>query len=260
MAAFYAIYHGPDRMTAIADRIHHMAVYTADILAQHGYTISTTLSNNSQPPANGFFDTFVVTLRGNETAAAIQAKAVQEGVNVRVIDSKHIGISLGESIVADDVAALLRAFSISTPTAREVTSNIHPSLHRASAILTHPVFNTHHSETQMLRYMKSLENKDLSLNYSMISLGSCTMKLNATNEMVPVTWNETCNLHPFAPEDQAKGEYATGGSDWGLGARARGLSPVHHCCPSFTVKLGLTPQIWTSRGLSSHLRYLALSS
>merc|ERR1711968_387105 len=198
MAAFYAVYHGPDGLKKIAERIHFMAQSTATTLANEGFKIDSM----------SFFDTFVVDVSSKGlTSSAVQAKCASAGVNLRVIDDKKVGISFGEAITRKDVVALLSGFGVDgskLPTDAP-SSGIAGDLHRNSSFLTHPVFNSHHSETQMLRYMKNLENKDLSLNYSAIMLGSCTMKLNASVEMFPVTWPETCNMHPFAPEDQTLG-------------------------------------------------------
>lgn len=200
MAAFYGVYHGPAGLKDIAGRIHGMTVATADVLSAAGYKVV----NNG-----AFFDTIVVDVASKgKTSAQIQAAAVENGLNVRVIDESRVGVSFGESITRDDTIALLKAFGVdgkSTLSSVKRTSNLPTGLERTSSFLTHPVFNSHHSETQMLRYMKSLENQDLSLNWSMISLGSCTMKLNASVEMAPVTWPETANMHPFAPEDQTAG-------------------------------------------------------
>ena len=205
MAAFYAVYHGPEGLKQIAGRIHGMAVVTADILTKSGYKVV----NDGQ-----YFDTLKIDVSSKgKTAAQVQAAAVAAGANVRVIDATTVGVAFGESITKADTAALLSAFGVSNATAAldaaaaagARTSNIASAVQRQSEFLTHPVFNTHHSETQMLRYMKSLEQKDLSLNWSMISLGSCTMKLNATVEMAPVTWPEVGNMHPFAPVDQTQG-------------------------------------------------------
>jgi glycine dehydrogenase len=203
MAAFYAIYHGPEGLKAIANRIHGMAVVTADVLTAQGFTVV----NNG-----AFFDTLCVDVSSKGmTSSQVQAKAVAAGVNVRIVDDLTVTLSFGEAITRDDTAALLSAFGVvDAPAAmakagKVRTSNIPAALRRGSSFLTHPVFNSYHSETQLLRYMKSLENKDLSLNWSMISLGSCTMKLNATAEMAPVTWPEVSNMHPFAPVDQTEG-------------------------------------------------------
>merc|ERR1712023_574614 len=198
MAAFYGVYHGPDGLKKIAERIHLMAQSTATTLAGDGFKIDTM----------SFYDTFVVDVSSKGlTSSAVQSKCADAGVNLRVIDEKKVGISFGEAITRKDVVALLSAFGVDgskLPTSAP-SSGIAGDLHRNSSFLSHPVFNSHHSETQMLRYMKNLENKDLSLNYSAIMLGSCTMKLNASVEMFPVTWPETCNMHPFAPEDQTQG-------------------------------------------------------
>merc|ERR1719453_2002459 len=198
MAAFYAVYHGPEGLKDIAERIHFMAQSTASTLANEGFKIDTM----------SFYDTFVVDVSSKGlSSAAVQDKCAAAGVNVRVIDDKKVGISFGEAITRKDVELLLSGFGVdgSKLPASAPVSGIAGDLHRHSSYLTHPVFNSHRSETQMLRYMKGLENKDLSLNYSAIMLGSCTMKLNASVEMFPVTWPETCNMHPFAPEDQTKG-------------------------------------------------------
>ena len=141
------------------------------------------------------------------TSQQVQDGAASVGANVRIIDEATVGISMGEGITRDDLQTLLKgAFGIdANMSADESLTHVDPSVAREGDILTHPIFNQHHSETQMLRYLKALENKDLALNHSMISLGSCTMKLNATSEMIPVTWNEFANIHPFAPHDQVVG-------------------------------------------------------
>jgi glycine dehydrogenase len=196
MASAYGVYHGPDGVRRIAQRIHNMTVSTAQALTAAGYTVSTGV----------YFDTIRVQVQDG-TSDTVQAKAEYEGVNVRVIDSSSVGISFGESIVRKDVEALLRAFDVDPATlgSTDTSSVIPPSLARTSPFMTHPIFNTHHSETEMLRYLRHLESKDISLNFSMISLGSCTMKLNATSEMVPVTWPEVNSIHPFAPKSQTIG-------------------------------------------------------
>ena len=208
MASFYGVYHGPEGLKAIAMRIHNMTKYIAIILSQAGYTIVNKTN---------YFDTLLIDVSTrNTTSDIIQKACIHNGVNIRVIDSTHIGISLGEAITRDDVYALLAGFGIdkkdllksttyATSEEASRTTVLTPFFQRTSAYMTHNVFNTYHSEHKMLRYMKQLENKDLSLNYSMISLGSCTMKLNATTEMIPITWNETANLHPFAPIEQTQG-------------------------------------------------------
>lgn len=196
MAAMYAVYHGPCGLMSIASRVHNMTVAVAGALTKAGYKL------DSAP----FFDTLRVDVSAKGKTAEQVAKACSAaGINVRIISPTHIGISLGEAVTKKDCEALVSAFGASPAALSSPAAGIPDKFKRTSAFLTHPVFNTHHSETQMLRYLKSLENKDLSLNFSMISLGSCTMKLNATTEMIPVTWPETCNMHPFAPEDQARG-------------------------------------------------------
>ncbi|KAJ1434480.1 glycine cleavage system P-protein-domain-containing protein, partial [Ochromonadaceae sp. CCMP2298] len=205
IAACYAVYHGPLGLTQIASRIHNMAHLTSEVLTSRGFEVKNK---------GHFYDTLEVDVGvAGMTGAQVQALASGYGVNVRVIDDRTVGVSFGEAITKDDTLALLRAFGIADGATALDTATasfsgeaaIPPSLARSSPFLTHPVFNTHRSETQMLRYLKHLENKDLSLNWSMISLGSCTMKLNAASEMVPVTWNEVGNMHPFAPEDQTMG-------------------------------------------------------
>jgi glycine dehydrogenase len=204
MAAAYAIYHGPAGLTAIAKRIHALAAVAHRELTSAGFAL---------PSGDVFFDTLTVDVGSKGlTAAQVQEGAVSVGANVRIIDDRTVGISMGEGISRDDLQALLSgAFGIANPNMAaddSALTQMDASVARQGEILTHPIFRMHHSETQMLRYLKSLENKDLALNHSMISLGSCTMKLNATSEMIPITWPELCNIHPFAPHDQVKGYHA----------------------------------------------------
>jgi len=204
MAAAYAIYHGPKGLNDIATRIHALTKVA-----------HRELTNNSYKVVNhSFYDTLTISLQNNPkslSAHDIQKGAVSIGANVRIIDDNTVAISMGESITRDDLSQLLSgAFQISNPdVSADATNtnltNLDPLYARDTEILTHPIFNLHHSETQMLRYLKALENRDLALNHSMISLGSCTMKLNATSEMLPVTWPTICNMHPFAPLDQVQG-------------------------------------------------------
>jgi glycine dehydrogenase len=194
MAAAYAVYHGPKGVQDIAGRIHALARVAHRELSAAGFQCTDT----------PFFDTFTVKV---PSASAVQAAAAAAGANVRIIDETTVGIAMGEGVSRDDLNTLLTsAFGIASPdlSADASLTNV-PEFHRDEPILTHPIFNQHHSETQMLRYLKSLENKDLALNHSMISLGSCTMKLNATAEMLPVTWPEIGNIHPFVPHDQVVG-------------------------------------------------------
>lgn len=199
MAAAYAVYHGPEGLKAISGRIHALARVASREIDKAGYVVNET----------EFFDTFSVDVSSKGMKAAdIKKNCEAIGANVRIIDENTVGISMGEGITRDDLSALLSGgFQISNPdmSADESLTKLASTLAREGEILEHPVFRQHHSETQMLRYLKSLENKDLALNHSMISLGSCTMKLNATSEMLPVTWPEFCNIHPFAPHDQVKG-------------------------------------------------------
>jgi glycine dehydrogenase len=199
MAASYAIYHGPEGLKEIGGRIHALARVAHREIGKAGFKVME----------GPFYDTFTVDASSmGMTAADIQAGAASVGANVRVIDDNTVGVSMGEGITRDDLKALLTgAFKISSPdlTADDSMTTVDAPCAREGEILTHPIFRQHHSETQMLRYLKSLENRDLALNHSMISLGSCTMKLNATSEMIPVTWPEICDIHPFAPHDQVQG-------------------------------------------------------
>lgn len=199
MAASYAIYHGPQGILDIAGRVHALARVAQRELSKAGFKVT------DEP----FFDTITVDVSSlGMTAEAVQAGAESVGANVRVLDGRTVGISMGEGITRDDLAALLKgAFKIQNPdvSADASLTEVDPKVARSGEILTHPIFRQHHSETKMLRYLKALENRDLALNHSMISLGSCTMKLNATSEMIPVTWPEICNIHPFAPAHQVQG-------------------------------------------------------
>ena len=198
MAAAYAIYHGPKGLSDIAGRVHALARVAHRELKKAGFQVSE----------DPFFDTFTIDVSSKGmTAQQIQDGAASVGANVRIIDDNTVGIAMGEGITRDDLSSLLSgAFGVDADlSAGESLTQVDPSVAREGEILTHPIFNQHHSETQMLRYLKTLENRDLALNHSMISLGSCTMKLNATSEMIPVTWDEFANIHPFAPHDQVVG-------------------------------------------------------
>ncbi|MGZ8524326.1 MAG: aminomethyl-transferring glycine dehydrogenase subunit GcvPB, partial [Chitinophagaceae bacterium] len=198
MAAMYAVFHGADGLKNIAKRIAILTQTVAEAIEQRGFEL---VSEN-------FFDTIVVK---TDELPAIKAKAERQQINLRYIDDKHIGISLAETTATEDLYDLINCFeNDKDPVAFDISQDdelqhIPVSLARGSAFLTHPVFNTHRSESQMMRYIKSLENKDLSLNTSMISLGSCTMKLNAASEMMPLSWVHWSRIHPFAPKDQAAG-------------------------------------------------------
>jgi glycine dehydrogenase len=198
MAAMYAVYHGADGLKNIAKRVALLTQTTAEEIENRGFEL---LSSN-------FFDTITVV---TDDAEAIHKKAKAQQINLRVIDHKHIGISLDETTTVEDLFDLINCFEndvdpVSFDIEEDVTlDHIPGSLTRNSPFLTHPVFNSYRSESQMMRYIKMLENKDLSLNTSMISLGSCTMKLNAATEMIPLSWNHWSKIHPFAPADQTGG-------------------------------------------------------
>jgi glycine dehydrogenase len=201
MASMYAVYHGPDGLKAIAERVHLLTSTLATGLKRLGYQVG------DQP----FFDTLRVGL-GNEQATDIVALAELRQINLRVFDDHTVGIALDQTVTAadlDDLFAIFNHGSAPDFTAQELAdsaeSAISGTFARDTPYLTHPVFNSYHSETEMLRYMTRLQGRDLSLTVSMIPLGSCTMKLNATAEMEPVTWPEMGKIHPFVPRDQALG-------------------------------------------------------
>lgn len=201
MAGFYAAYHGPKGLKLIAERVHGLTVSLAESLKAIGYQISN----------QAYFDTIEVEL--GDLKGAIHKDCLDNNINLNYQGEKAT-ISLDETTNFADVSLLVRIFSkvkaIATDSVvvvDQVNTTIPTDLQRTSAYLTHPVFNSHHSEHEMLRYIKSLETKDLSLCHSMIALGSCTMKLNATTEMIPVTWPEFGRIHPFAPSDQVLGYY-----------------------------------------------------
>ncbi|WP_199098468.1 aminomethyl-transferring glycine dehydrogenase [Dyella sp. ASV21] len=195
MASMYAVYHGPEGLTRIARRVHRLAAILAGALRTAGITVGPD-----------FFDTLHVV---NVDAAALHAKARAAGINLRPIDDKSVGVSLDETTTRADVVALAAVFgaTIADIDALDAHTNdaLPAGLQRTTAFLTHPAFNTHHSEHELLRYMRSLADKDLAMDRTMIPLGSCTMKLNATAEMIPVTWPEFANIHPLAPAEQATG-------------------------------------------------------
>jgi len=196
IAGLYAAYHGPDGLRRIAERVHRLTAILSAGLRLGGVEVVT----------DAFFDTVTVSVPGRATAVLDAAR--QRGINLRAVDGDTLGISLDETTTADTVAEVWAAFGVEASVDAldlSVGRAIPSGLERTSDILTHPVFRTHHSETEMLRYLRSLADKDLALDRSMIPLGSCTMKLNATTEMVPVTWPEFGAIHPFAPLDQAEG-------------------------------------------------------
>ncbi|HHK8517984.1 aminomethyl-transferring glycine dehydrogenase [Vibrio parahaemolyticus] len=199
MASFYAVYHGAEGLRTIARRTHHMTAILAAGLTKGGFELAH----------NSFFDT--ITINTGEKTRDLYTKAHAADINLRALPGK-LGISLDETTTVADVEALFAVFGVKedvTTLSTEIAGNefaaIPEALRRTSEYLTHPVFNTYHSETQMMRYLKQLENKDFSLTHGMIPLGSCTMKLNAAAEMIPITWPEFGSIHPFAPAEQAAG-------------------------------------------------------
>jgi glycine dehydrogenase len=198
MAAMYAVFHGPVSLKNIAKRIALLTQIVAEAILDRGFELVSS----------DFFDTIVIKVKD---VTVIRSKAERQNINFRYIDDQHIGISLDETATVDDLYDLINCFeNDKDPVSFDIhedaeLQHIPAALRRKSAYLTHPVFNSHHSESQMMRYIKKLENKDLSLNTSMISLGSCTMKLNAASEMIPLSWPHWSNIHPFAPLNQAEG-------------------------------------------------------
>jgi len=199
MAAMYGVYHGPDGLRAIAGRVHALARILEAELTNLGLRQTNT----------HYFDTLRVHVPSG--VEGVRARAIAAGINLRYIDAHTVGIALNETVSVPDVRDIVSAFA-GTPFTGDlphpgaVPGHDHPSsLRRASAFMTHPVFSAHRSETQMMRYIRSLERKDIGLDTSMIPLGSCTMKLNAASEMLPVTWPQFGRIHPFVPADQAQG-------------------------------------------------------
>jgi glycine dehydrogenase len=191
MASMYAVYHGPDGLKHIARQIHQRTATLAAAVKKFGHTLDSA----------DFFDTIVVHVQSK--AESIVAAALAEGINLRLIDSDRVGISLDETTTDADLLAIAKAFGATISAASEAA--LPAAFIRQSEILTQSVFRSYHSETEMLRYLKRLESKDLALNESMIALGSCTMKLNATAEMMPLSWPEVSSIHPFVPAAQSKG-------------------------------------------------------
>ena len=198
IAGMYAVYHGPEGLQRIAQRVHLLTSVLAEGLRLNGMV----------PTNKHWFDTLTLHT-GSRTAAVIDAAAQRE-MNLRQIDAEHIGLSIDETTGTEDVIALwdilLGANNLSLDElAAEVAAALPDDLIRTDGFLTHPTFNSFHSETEMLRYLRKLADKDIALDRAMIPLGSCTMKLNATAEMLPITWPEFSNMHPFAPHDQTGG-------------------------------------------------------
>ena len=188
MAGMYAVWHGPQGLATIAARIHRLTALLAQGLGVAG----------------AFFDTIQIKVGVGDTVR-IHADAVANGYNLRAVDATTLAISLDETTTREDVVALLEIFGKTADLDAATPCAIPPALQRTSSFLTHPVFNTHHTEHGLLRYLKRLQNRDLALDHAMIPLGSCTMKLNAAAEMMPVSWPEFAQMHPFAPRDQTQG-------------------------------------------------------
>ncbi|MBA2610821.1 MAG: aminomethyl-transferring glycine dehydrogenase [Bacteroidetes bacterium] len=193
MASMYAVYHGQAGIKAIAEGVNKATNFVADELKKARLTVKTKL----------FFDTIVIECDADKIISA----AVSREINFRKVDDKHVAISLDQTVEQQDLVDILSCFGIKTlaeniPASKSISTS---ALARTSHFLSHPVFNSYHSESEMMRYIKRLENKDLSLVHSMISLGSCTMKLNAASELLPITWPEFASIHPFVPVDQAQG-------------------------------------------------------
>ncbi|MET3050837.1 aminomethyl-transferring glycine dehydrogenase [Pseudomonas alkylphenolica] len=199
IASMYAVYHGPQGLKQIAERTHALTAVLAAGLKQIGVSVET----------EAFFDT--LTLATGNATAALHDKARAQRLNLRQIDAQRLGLSLDETSTQADVEALWQLFADGkavpefSTLAASVQLQLPADLLRQSAILEHPVFNRYHSETELMRYLRRLADKDLALDRTMIPLGSCTMKLNAASEMIPVTWAEFGNLHPFAPAEQSQG-------------------------------------------------------
>ncbi|MCJ2542253.1 aminomethyl-transferring glycine dehydrogenase [Thermostichus vulcanus] len=207
MASLYAVYHGPKGLRKMALRIYGQAHRLAASIRELGYKVGP----------EHFFDTFWVQGQSPAQIQEIQARAVQQRINLRQIDERTVGISLDEATTAVDIWDLFQLFTGSNLPFEEregwdpnqplpdLSRSLPPSLIRTTPYLTHPVFNRYHSETELLRYIHRLQSRDLSLTHSMIPLGSCTMKLNATVEMIPVSWPEFAQIHPFVPLEQTRG-------------------------------------------------------
>ena len=206
MAAMYAVHHGPEGLARIARRVHAYAQILNTAVQKYGF----------KPLNKEFFDTLTFDVSNIPGRAhAVHAAAAAKGVNLRQIDDLHVGVTLDESVGPKDIVRLVNVFAAAgtednhpvtlSDLASTETSSLPSTLLRESKFLHHPVFNTHHSETEMLRYIYHLQSKDLGLVHAMIPLGSCTMKLNSTTSLIPVTWPDFNSIHPFAPVDQVKG-------------------------------------------------------
>lgn len=207
MAAMYAVYHGSSGIKRIAYRVHAFT----QLLKQRVESFGCEIMNGA-----AFFDTLTIDVgSAGLSVDVVHRIAVDMGINLRKVDERRVGVTLDESVTTLDLVDLINIFALASGSSPvtlatlvipEKASLTFPStLIRASKYLHHPVFNTHHSETEMLRYLHHLQAKDLSLVHAMIPLGSCTMKLNSTSSMIPLTWPEFSTIHPFVPVEQAKG-------------------------------------------------------
>ena len=190
MSAFYAMWHGPAGLKEIAGRIRSSTIQMRDSLSTTGFKVTS----------GEVFDTLII--QEVDSASALD-KLLKSGFNARFIDSKTLGLTFDETFTQDDLGIVAKALGVTL--SAEQSSSVNEDIARSSRFLQHPLFNSYHSETSMLRYLRSLADRDLALDRTMIPLGSCTMKLNATTEMIPVTWPEFSNLHPFAPLNQSAG-------------------------------------------------------
>ena len=188
ISAFYAMWHGPSGLKTIATNIQKQAYDFRNSLQESNYSV-------------GNYEIFDTVLVNTKDATQIYEAALSQGINLRLVDKEHLAVSFDEQSAPADLNDLLNLFKAKSNPIKRTTSN----LNRASEYLTHPIFNTYHSETAMLRYIRTLSDRDLALDRTMIPLGSCTMKLNATSEMIPVTWPSFNSIHPFAPIDQSAG-------------------------------------------------------
>ena len=192
IAGAYAVYHGPDGLRSIANNVHTLASKLAGNLRDNNFEILNTT----------WFDT--ITVRVPDEAVKVYGRAQQAGINLRLVDKDTLSISVDETTTVTELNKVLNAFGV-VDNSSEIPSPLSESYLRDSDYCSHPVFNNYHTETEMLRYLRTLADRDLALDRSMIPLGSCTMKLNATTEMLPVTWPEFSSIHPFVPKDQRKG-------------------------------------------------------
>lgn len=205
MAAMYAVYHGPIGLERIAKKVHFLTQILKSAVERLGFRVIN---------ASSYFDTLTIDVSKHcANAEVMHAAAALQGLNLRKVDKNTVGVTLDESVGQEDLLSLIRAFHVAAsqpePDVADLPVPTEPAfphqLARESEFLSHPVFNKHHSETEMLRYIFHLASKDLGLVHAMIPLGSCTMKLNSTSSMIPLTWPEFGGIHPFAPHKQVEG-------------------------------------------------------